>query len=65
MATVPTSLMVRLDPDSETAVARAAELRHVRVSDAVRPVGVAQARPALPAAEQQLVALTPAQQQPC
>jgi len=33
MANASTSLMVRLDPDSKTLVARAAELCHVSVSD--------------------------------
>jgi len=36
MANASTSLMVRLDPDSKLFVARAAELRHVSVSEYVR-----------------------------
>ncbi len=55
--------MVRLDPDSKTCVARAAGLRHVSVSDYVRSVVVAQARREIHAAEQQVIALTPAEQQ--
>jgi uncharacterized protein (DUF1778 family) len=50
MANASTSLMVRLDPDSKTCVSRAAELRHVSVSDYVRSVVVAQARRELLAA---------------
>ena len=63
MANASTSLMVRLDPDSKTFVARAAEMRHVSVSDYVRSVVVAQARREIQAAEQQVIALTPAEQQ--
>ena len=63
MANASTSLMVRLDPDSKAFVARAAELRHVSVSDYVRSVVVAQARREIQAAEQQVIALTPAEQQ--
>ena len=57
------SLMVRLDPDSKSIVARAAEMRHVSVSDYVRSVVVAQARSEIQAAEQQVILLTPAEQQ--
>lgn len=63
MANASTSLMVRLDPDSKTCVARAAGLRHVSVSDYVRSVVVAQARREIHAAEQQVIVLTPAEQQ--
>jgi uncharacterized protein (DUF1778 family) len=63
MANASTSLMVRLDPDSKTFVARAAELRHVSVSDYVRSVVVAQARREILAAEQQVITLTPTEQQ--
>jgi len=55
--------MVRLDKDSKNFVARAAELRHVSVSDYVRSVVVTQARREIQAAEQQIIALTPAEQQ--
>ena len=63
MANASTSLMVRLDPDSKTFVARAAELRHVSVSDYVRLVVVAQARREVQSAEEQVIALTSAEQQ--
>jgi uncharacterized protein (DUF1778 family) len=63
MANASASLMVRLDPDSKTFIARAAELRHVSVSDYVRSIVVAQARREVQAAEQQMIALTPAEQQ--
>ncbi len=62
MANASTSLMVRLDLDSKTCVARAAELRHVSVSDYVRSVVVAQARRELLAADQQVIVLTPTEQ---
>lgn len=62
MATASTSLMVRLDPDSKTFVAQAAELRHVSISDYVRSVVVAQARREIQAAEQQVIVLTPTEQ---
>jgi uncharacterized protein (DUF1778 family) len=62
MANASTSLMVRLDPDSKTFIVRAAELRHVSVSDYVRSVVVAQACRELQAKEQQVIALTPAEQ---
>ncbi|MBK1724227.1 type II toxin-antitoxin system TacA family antitoxin [Thiocystis violacea] len=63
MAHASTNLMVRLDPDSKTFVVRAAEMRHVSLSDYVRSVVVAQARREIQAAEQQVIALTPAEQQ--
>ncbi len=63
MANASTNLMVRLDPDSKMFVARAAEMRHVSLSDYVRSVVVAQARREIQAAEQQVIALTPAEQQ--
>jgi uncharacterized protein (DUF1778 family) len=62
MANASTSLMVRLDQDSKSCVARAAELRHVSVSDYVRSVVVAQARRELLAADQQVIVLTPTEQ---
>jgi uncharacterized protein (DUF1778 family) len=62
MANASTSLMVRLDPDSKTCVARAAELRHISVSDYVRSVVVAQARREIEAMDQQVITLTPAEQ---
>ena len=63
MANASTSLMVRLDLDSKTCVARAAELRHVSVSDYVRSVVVAQARRELLVADRQVIVLTPTVQQ--
>lgn len=63
MANASASLMVRLDPDSKTFIALAAELRHVSVSDYVRTIVVAQARREIQAAEQQVIALTPDEQQ--
>lgn len=63
MANASTSLMVRLDPDSKSFIARAAQMRHVSVSDYVRSVVVTQARREIQAAEQQVIALTPAEQQ--
>jgi len=62
MANASTSLMVDLDLDSKTCVARAAELRHISVSDYVRSVVVAQARRELLAADQQAIVLTPTEQ---
>ena len=62
MAISSTSLMIRLDPASKTCVARAAELRHISVSDYVRSVVVAQAQREVQAAEKQLIALTPSEQ---
>jgi uncharacterized protein (DUF1778 family) len=50
-------------PDSKTCVARAAELRHISVSDYVRAVVVAQAHREVQAAEHQVIALTPGEQQ--
>jgi hypothetical protein len=44
MATASANLMFRLDPDSKDCIARAAELRRVRISDYVRSAFVAQAR---------------------
>ncbi|MGB5736903.1 MAG: DUF1778 domain-containing protein [Thiohalocapsa sp.] len=63
MANASPSLMVRLDPDGKTLIARAAELRHVSVSDYVRSVVVAQAHREIQAAEERVIALTPAEQQ--
>ena len=55
-------LMVRLDDDSKQALARAAELRGVSVSDYVRLITVTQARKEVAAAATQTVALTPDEQ---
>ena len=52
------ALMVRMDSASKKALARAAKLRGISVSDYVRQVTVAQARKELRAAESQTIALT-------
>ena len=54
--------MVRLDKDSKSYVARAAELRKVSISDYVRMVTVAQARREVDQAEQNTISLTPEEQ---
>lgn len=61
MATV-SPLMVRLDGESKKALAEAAELRHISVSDYVRMVTVAQARREVAMARDQTIALTPEEQ---
>jgi uncharacterized protein (DUF1778 family) len=53
--------MVRLDEDSKSCIAKAAELRRVSISDYVRMVTVAQARREAEA-EQGTIALTPEEQ---
>ena len=58
----PSPLMVRLDEDSKSVLARAAELRGISVSDYVRTVTVAQARKEVVAAGEQVIALTPDEQ---
>jgi len=55
-------LMVRLDKDSKACIARAAELRHISVSDYVRTVTVSQARREVEAAKQQTLVLSPDEQ---
>ena len=55
-------LMVRLDRESKIALAAAAELRGMSVSDYVRTVTVAQARREVQAARGQTITLTPAEQ---
>ena len=57
-----TNLMVRLDEQSKSFIARAAELRHVSISDYVRMVTVAQAEREVNEAEQSVIGLTPAEQ---
>jgi uncharacterized protein (DUF1778 family) len=56
------SLMVRLDDESKSFLAQAAQLRRISVSDYVRTVTVAQARKEVLAAREQIVALAPAEQ---
>jgi len=58
----PSPLMVRLDEDGKSILARAAQLRGVSVSDYVRSVLVPQARREVNAAGEQVIALTPEEQ---
>ncbi|MCO6458551.1 MAG: DUF1778 domain-containing protein [Pirellulaceae bacterium] len=55
-------LMVRLDEESKSCLAKAAELRGVSISDYVRMVTVAQARHEVRQAEQCIIGLTPDEQ---
>lgn len=55
-------LMVRLDSESKQALADAAELRRISVSDYVRTVTVAQARREVASARDQTVLLSPDEQ---
>lgn len=55
-------LMVRLDAESKQALAEAAELRRISVSDYVRTVTVAQARREVASARDQTILLTPEEQ---
>jgi uncharacterized protein (DUF1778 family) len=56
------SLMVRLDDESKSFLAQAAQLRRISVSDYVRTVTVAQARKEVLAAREQIVSLAPDEQ---
>jgi uncharacterized protein (DUF1778 family) len=56
------SLTVRLDAESKRALAEAAKLRGLSVSDYVRTVTVAQARREVSGARQQTIVLTPDEQ---
>ncbi len=56
------TLMVRLDEESKSNVAKAAELRKVSISDYVRIVMVAQARREVEGAQQNTLSLTPDEQ---
>ena len=58
----PSPLMVRLDAESKSYLARAAELRRISVSDYVRTITVAQARREVLAADEQTLVLTPDEQ---
>jgi uncharacterized protein (DUF1778 family) len=60
--TKSTHLMVRLDEDCKSCIAKAAELRRVSISDYVRMVTVAQARRETTEAEQGTIALTAEEQ---
>ncbi len=55
-------LMVRLDAESRSYLAQAADLRRISVSDYVRTVTVAQARREVLAAREQAIVLTPDEQ---
>ena len=55
-------LMIRMDEDSKSYVAQAAELRKVSISDYVRMVTVTQARREVNQAEENTIALTPEEQ---
>ena len=55
-------LMVRLDAESKQALAAAAELRRISVSDYVRTVTVAQARREVASAHEQTILLSPDEQ---
>ncbi len=55
-------LMVRLDAESKQAVADAAQLRRISVSDYVRTVTVAQARREVASARDQTMLLSPDEQ---
>jgi uncharacterized protein (DUF1778 family) len=58
----PSPLIVRLDQDSKKYLTKAADLRHISVSDYVREVTVAQARREVQAAQEQVIVLTPEEQ---
>ena len=60
--TKSSQLMVRLDEESKSCLAKAAELRRVSISDYVRMVTVAQARREVSQAEQATISLTPDEQ---
>lgn len=61
-ATNASPLMVRLDAESKQALAAAAELRRISVSDYVRTVTVAQARREVASARDQTILLSPEEQ---
>ena len=61
-ATPSRTLVVRLDEESKRVLSRAAELRHISVSDYVRQVMVAQAQREVQAAEANTIVLTPEEQ---
>jgi uncharacterized protein (DUF1778 family) len=55
-------LIVRLDEESKTVLAQAAELRQISMSDYVRTITVAQARREVASARDQTLALSPGEQ---
>jgi uncharacterized protein (DUF1778 family) len=60
--TKSSQLMVRLDEESKSCLAKAADLRRVSISDYVRMVTVAQARREVSQAEQNTISFTPEEQ---
>jgi uncharacterized protein (DUF1778 family) len=54
--------MVRLDPESKQALAAAAELRQISISDYVRTVTVSQARREVVSAREHTILLSPEEQ---
>lgn len=58
----PSPLMVRLDAESKRALAEAAELRRISVSDYVRAVTVAQAQREVSGARDRTILLSPQEQ---
>ena len=56
------SLMVRLDEESKSVLAKAADLRRISVSDYVRAVTVAQARREVTSADNGIISLSPEEQ---
>jgi uncharacterized protein (DUF1778 family) len=54
-------LIVRLDSESKSFLAQAADLRRISVSDYVRSVTVAHARKEVAAARENIISLTPEQ----
>lgn len=56
------TLMVRLDRESKSALAKAAGLRGISISDYVRMVTVPQARREVASAREQTIVLTPEEQ---
>ena len=62
MPTSTENLMVRLDKQSKSLIAKAAELRRISMSDYVRIVTVPQARREVNEAENNVIALSPDEQ---
>jgi uncharacterized protein (DUF1778 family) len=62
LASTSSTLMVRLDAESKQALAAAAELRRISVSDYVRTVTVPQARREAASARDSTITLTPTEQ---
>jgi uncharacterized protein (DUF1778 family) len=63
MASASANLMLQLNPESKACIGRAAALRGMSQSEYVRTIVVAQAQRELAAAEQQVIALSPAEQE--